>query len=124
MWRMLIAAMFAVFVSGPVWGADERDAMMIFGAGSEKCTKFLGLYARSELKDVGSQIQYSSDFGFEIGWIQGYMTAINVCVPGKTNHFEPMDTVDSIGWIASWCRDHPDEILITAMKAFVKTKVP
>ena len=122
--RMLLAAMLATLISGPAWGYDGQGRAFVFGAGSSTCSTFLGKYARSDIRSVGDDHTYNVEFGVSLGWITGYLTHVNVSVPGKANHFAAMSVPDIAGWVASWCRDNPSKSLSHAVSTFVKTKVP
>jgi hypothetical protein len=122
--RMLLATMLVMQISGPAWGMDEQGEYFIFGPGNYSCSEFIGRYRRADVRRAANnQLNFNVEFGGSIGWIQGYLTAVNAMTPGKIDYFVSMDSVDVIEWIASWCRENPRANLYRAVEALVKAKL-
>ena len=122
--KVIIAVVLVgVLVSGAAWGKDEAGRYYIFGAGGEKCAKYLGDYSTSELKrEPNEEFTYSPKFGIWIGWIHGYATRVNKTIKGRANIYD-MDSVDIAAWLASWCRDNPSKELTRTMHALTESRL-
>ena len=120
---IIAAALLGVLVSGPVWAVDEAGSYFNFGAGLEKCTKYLGEYAAADLKKIpGKQISYKRKFGYILGWIEGYATRVNKITKAGADIYD-MSILDMMAWLASWCRDNPSKILINAMDSLTENQL-
>ena len=120
--RAFLGALLGSLISLPAWSADPSGAFYIFGAGGNACAAFLG--AREEAaprRTPEGGVQWFSGHGYGVmyGWILGYVSHVNQTVPGKANHFEPMDKFEIAAWVASWCRDNTDKDLFDAVQALI-----
>ena len=101
----------------------EKGAFFNYGAGSSNCTKYLGSYGSANLKRTpDGGISYVGDFGFVMGWLQGFATRVNRTIPGGANIYD-MDSVELAAWVASWCRDNPLKQVVDAMDALTESRV-
>ena len=120
--RLLLAAIIFLFLYGEGMAADENGNFPVFTPGNEKCTDFLNDYAKSTMDIIENEdstyIKNTSDIALEVGWIYGYLTAINKTRLGKEDFFSDLGLLDTLGWIASWCRDNPTKSLYDATNSF------
>lgn len=91
--------------------ADKEGTFIILYPGGRECINFLDDYAKSEA-------------ALGIGWIFGYLTAINKTRYGKDNYFSDLEWEDIPAWIASWCRDNPTKDLYDATNALALRHEP
>jgi hypothetical protein len=114
---LLVGALtFAMLLLIPVagWAADERGIGMLEGTGNSSCPDYMGAYATSRLTAGDDSYTYNPNFGAYLGWILGYASRVNEAEFGRSDWFEMKPTALA-AWLASWCRDNPDQILWRGM---------
>ena len=85
------------------WAMDDQGATFVRGVGNSSCTDYLGAYALADFKqlaDGGSQYN----------------------VVGRSDWFN-MNGPEMAAWLASWCRDNPEQTLWFGVKTLTKQRL-
>lgn len=120
--RAILGALLGCLMSTPAGSADPAGTFIIYGAGGTTCATYLGALQKAAPRrtpEGGVQWFSGHDYGVMYGWILGYVSHVNQSIPGKANHFEPMDKFEIAAWVASWCRGNAGKDLFDAVEAMV-----
>jgi len=101
MTRLLITLIAALVVGGPAWGVS------LHGHTQNKCSVFLGAYAKSEITGDGSSITTSAELSSFGGMISGFVTGVE-WANSELVIKKKFTLLAAYPWLASWCRDNPD----------------
>jgi hypothetical protein len=117
--RLLLAALVGGLIASPMSAKSKTyDAFL-----EVPCSAFTQRYAESGLNWEDEHIPSwkSSQFGYLLSWIGGYLTYANkhVVLSGSAFEDRDMSISQSISWIGSWCRDHQGANLSKAIDAFI-----
>ena len=126
MWKSLLLLLFgAVLLGGMPVRAEEVktgktcgcavDAYSVYGAGQDSCAVFL-----SEQAANPDSNQTDGSYGQTLGWIAGYMSAVNRAAAVRDAYDMDLDYVAAK--LATWCQQHPDEILSEAMDVLTDSR--
>ena len=120
--RAILGALLGGLMGTSAWSADPTGTFYILGAGGNKCSTFVAANetaAPRRTSEGGVQWFSGHDYGVMYGWILGYLSHVNQSVPGKANHFEPMDKFDIAAWVTAWCRGNAEKDLFDAVEALI-----
>ena len=97
---LIIPALVALLVSGPAW-SEESGKFIVYYPGYQKCTKYIGNYAKGETNETPTGIIYPTKAALALGWMMGYISGINEEAKGKEDFFR-MKFSEVASWVASW----------------------
>jgi hypothetical protein len=118
--RILMMALVGLVVSGPAWGYDAKGSAT--SVGSITCGEYLDAYSRSKLTGAGT-VTGLYPMHRAIGWISGFLTAINMTTKNGRKHvLGSMTNNDARRWVASWCRDNISKDLAAAVVALMNSQ--
>lgn len=93
MTRIIVAALVALVVSGPAWGADDQGVFNIIGSGNENCGTW------TKLRMSGKWQQMAE-------WSAGYITANNLHT-ANSRGLSASDGDAIVSWLDNYCQDNP-----------------
>jgi hypothetical protein len=111
--QIILIAIALMLVGGEVVARDSNGKF--YTLEPIKCSQVL--FAHAQLKVTGQGKSYigSHDTLKFLGYIAGYITAVNMFRAGKVNHYPGTDIFEAANWTASWCRDNSNDYLHNAM---------
>ncbi len=112
---IMVVWALALTINSPAWG-EVSGSFTNHYPGYQRCSEYLGDYAKAETKETNNGISYPQDAALALGWMMGYMTGVNENVKGKKNFFN-MKFSQVASWVASWCRDNPTNDIYDGMNA-------
>ena len=116
---LTVVAITTVLATEPSYGIDEDNKFTVFGVGHNRCSDFLELYSDS-YADAGSY-PAESEIGRYIGYLNGFLTGMNVSILGEQSYFE-QPTKEAYAWLANYCRSNPTEYYIYAVYEYARSK--
>jgi hypothetical protein len=117
--QIILMAIALMFFGGGVGAEDSKGNFTYYNAMS--CSSVLSAHAGLKILPKGYSGNHNTwEF---VGWIQGYVTAVNQHVRGKSNYFSSMDSLDIANWVASWCRSNPTRDIVDAVSTFSKSRI-
>jgi hypothetical protein len=107
-----------ILMSGEVHAVDSKGKFVLYNIASDKCSTFLIAFGKSSFKNKNGSMSYNRSFAKYLGFIGGYMTAVNAHVPLVRDHYKNQTVVVALGWVSSWCRDNSQSFFGEALQAY------
>lgn len=81
----------------------------VFVAGTTSCGQMTDDLKKNEINSVAYE-----------NFLQGFVTGINISIPGKANFFEGTDSISRFKFVAKFCEENPLSSTANAYHAMVK----
>lgn len=98
---------------------NSEGGYLIYPTGTIKCTELLEDNASEAISYTETGVFIPDLLAGYVGYIDGYLTAVNRTVGGKRDHFNEAIEKDVMAWVATYCRENPKENFNRAIHAYV-----
>jgi hypothetical protein len=106
-------------VSSASQALDSEGGYLIYPTGTIKCNELLVDNASGVISYTETGVFIPDVLAAYVGYIDGYLTAVNRTVAGKRDHFNEAIETDVMTWVTSYCRDNPKDNFNRAVHAYV-----
>ena len=113
--RYLLTFLFCILVTSNAYGINSEGA---FASHPVECKEVIEAHAVFDLKGIhykGNALTHRV-----IGFIAGYMTAVNRLKADKYDWFRRKNAMQLMDWVASYCRSNPSKDLDEALNQYQK----
>lgn len=119
--RLLL--LLLLLTSAGAAGSDKDGYTAVVSGRS--CKEFIHLRKiqgepNADVKDTASLMDYSH----ALGWIAGYITALNWQTPDTYQMLGSTDFKGTVAWIENYCHENPQNDISRAMRALTMTLYP
>lgn len=106
----ITATVFALMLASTAAHAhgDSSGSFTILGHGVISCGTWTKDQADGSLSAAG-----------ERAWLLGFLTAFNLYGPGTSDVSSATDSNGLVGWVNTYCQQHPLDKMVTAAQALV-----
>lgn len=105
----LAAAMLIVLVSLPAAAQQQREKVMIWGAGLTSCGEFLKIVEDNPRSEV--------TFG---QWLHGYISGRNYADRGVVDYAAGLERAALMAWITNHCKNNLLDSFLDATEALIR----
>jgi hypothetical protein len=98
----------SAFLYGNALARDQDGKSMVFSLGSGLCGKM----TEDVKKTRHGEAAYRA-------YIDGYLTAVNLFSPGKSDFFEGTDSISRYKFVLKHCEENPLDLVLTAINELV-----
>ncbi len=105
-----------LLVSAGAWGSDKDGYTAVVSGRS--CDEFIEL--RKTLQKPDADVTNTAsvmDYSHTLGWIAGYLTALNWQTPDTYQILGKTDFKSTVSWLEDYCRENPRNDLSRGMRA-------
>ena len=119
--RLLL--LLLLLASAGAAGSDKDGYTAVVSGRS--CREFIELRQKqgepnADVRDTASLMDYSH----ALGWIAGYITALNWQTPDTYQMLGDSDFKSTVLWIENYCKEHPSNDISRGMRALTITLYP
>jgi hypothetical protein len=116
--RYLLTFLFFILLVSNTYAFVENDEYVKYSSHPVECKIVIEAHAVFDLNGI----RYKGNWKTHrvIGFIAGYMTAVNRLKAGKSDWFRGKNAMQLMDWVASYCRSNPEDELHDALNQYQK----
>ena len=117
--KKLLLLLTLLGISGTSLAIDTKGKYLTYPTGNFTCNELLQDNATGAIRYTDAGVFIPDALAAYVGYIDGYLTAVNRTVAGKRDHFNEVLEKDVLAWSVSYCQENPNDNFNRAIHTYV-----